>query len=437
VKNSASECFADERSREPAPPRWVTRLPRAFKHRNYRLFFAGQSITLLGAWVQTVALSWLVYRLTNSVFLLGLVTFVSQAPIFFITPFAGMIADRYDRRSVFIVTRSLGMIQAAALTLLTLTGHIGINSIIFLALMLGIITAVETPTRQSFTVELVGREDLRQAIAMNAKMFNIARTIGPAIGGMIVAALGEGLCFLLNTVSFAAVLTSLWRMQLPARVLATTSRPWEEFVQGFRYVATHPHIRMVLFLSAICSGFGTSYLALMPAFAQDILHQGAAALGYLISAFGIGAISGAILASRIHERHIAITPTIMAVLLGVSLIAFAQTRSMLLAMLFVVPTGFGYLGIAVSSNTQVQALSEDSMLGRAMAFYAMGALGLPPFGALLLGYVSDLVGVTNAFMFSGAVCLVAAGISLMSLRRRGLASFASVVKTTDSAAVSK
>lgn len=312
------------------------------------------------------------------------------------------------------------------LTLLALTGHIGINSIIFLALILGIITAVETPARQSFTVELVGREDLRQAIAMNAMMFNIARTIGPAIGGMIVAALGEGLCFLLNTVSFGAVLTSLLRMRLPSRSVALTSRPWDDLVQGFRYVATHPHIRMVLFLSAICSGFGTSYLALMPAFAQDVLHQGAAALGYLISAFGVGAISGAIFASRLPERHLAITPTIMAVLLGISLIVFAETRSMLTAMLLVVPTGFGYLGIAVSSNTQVQTLSQDAMLGRVMAFYAMGALGLPPFGALFLGYLSDLIGVTNAFMCSGAICLVAAVISLMSLRRRGMVDFAAV-----------
>jgi MFS family permease len=185
-------------------------------------------------------------------------------------------------------------------------------------------------------------------------------------------------------------------------------------------VARHPHLRMVLFLSAVCSCFGTSYLALMPAFTQDILHQGADALGYLISAFGVGAISGAILVSRLQERHLALTPTIMAVILGVSLIVFANTQSMLLALLFVVPTGFGYLGIAVSSNTQVQTLSDDKMLGRMMAFYAMGALGTPPFGALLLGYISDLMGVRNAFMLSGGICLIAAGISLMSLRRRGL-----------------
>src|SRR5579864_1602715 len=211
----------------PTPRARLARLPRVFHHRNYRLFFAGQSVTLLGAWVQTVALSWLVYRLTHSVFLLGLVTFVSQAPIFFITPFAGMIADRQDRRQVFIVTRSLGVIQAAALTLLTLTGHIGIDSIIFLALMLGVITAVETPTRQSFTVEMVGREDLRQAIAFNAMMFNLARTIGPAIGGVIVAAIGESLCFLLNTVSSGAVLTSLFLMRVERRGERPTSKPWD------------------------------------------------------------------------------------------------------------------------------------------------------------------------------------------------------------------
>jgi MFS family permease len=404
-------------------PPWLRRLPRVFRHRNYRLFFAGQAVTLMGTWVQTVALSWLVYRLSHSVLLLGVVTFASQAPIFFITPFAGMIADRHDRRSVFMVTRALCMLQAAILTVLTLTNNIEINTIIVLALVLGVITAVETPVRQSFTVDMVGREDLRQAIAFNAMMFNLARTIGPAIGGVIVAALGEGLCFLLNTVSFGAVLTSLFLMRLKSRVIRPKTHPWFDLKQGFQYVTRHPHIRMVLLLATICSCFGTSYLALMPAFAQDILHQGADGLGYIISAFGLGAVSGAILVSRLHERHLALTPTIMAVLLGVSLIGFANTQSLVLALLLVVPTGFGYLGIAVSSNTQVQTLSEDAMLGRVMAFYAMGALGSPPFGALLLGYISDLIGVRSAFMLSGAICLIAAGLSLGSLRRRGLAKF--------------
>lgn len=407
----------------PSPPGWLAYVPRVFRHRNYRLFYAGQAISLIGTWIQSVALSWLVYRLTHSVVLLGVVSFASQGPIFFITPFAGMIADRNDRRTVFIVTRALCMAQAAVLTVLTFTNAIEINTIILLALLLGIITAVETPTRQSFTVDMVGREDLPQAIAFNAMMFNIARTIGPAIGGVIVAAIGEGLCFLLNTVSYAAVLTSLFLMRLQPRVVRPQTHPWEDLKQGFLYVARHPHIRMVLFLSAVCSCFGTSYLALMPAFAQDILHEGADGLGYIISAFGVGAVSGAIFVSRLHERHLPLMPTIMAVILGLSLIAFANTQSLLPALLLVVPTGLGYLGIAVSSNTQVQTLSDDAMLGRVLAFYAMGALGTPPFGALLLGYVSDLIGVRDTFMLSGGVCLIAAAISFMSLKRRGLLGF--------------
>jgi len=400
------------------------RLPRVFRHRNYRLFYAGQMVTLIGTWVQSVALSWLVYRLTHSPFLLGVVSFASQAPIFFVTPFAGMIADRSDRRSVFMTTRALALVQAAILSVMTLTDNIEINTIIVLALALGIITAVEVPARQSFTVDMVGREDLRQAIAFNAMMFNFTRTVGPALGGIIVATIGEGLCFLLNTISSGAVLISLFMMRLERRGPRPASRPWDDLKQGFVYVTRHPHIRMILFLSTVCSCFGTSYLALMPAFAQDVLHQGADGLGYIIGAFGAGAVLGAALVSRLHERHLKLLPTIMAVLLGVSLVLFANVHSLALALILVLPTGFAYLAIAVSSNTQVQLLSEDAMLGRVMAFYAMGALGSPPLGALLLGTVADRVGVPNAFMLSGGLCLVAAGISLGSLRRRGMINFA-------------
>jgi MFS family permease len=402
----------------------ASRIPRVFRHHNYRLFFAGQLVTLLGTWVQSVALSWLVYRLTHSAFLLGLVNFCAQAPIFFITPFAGAIADRNDRRTVFAVTRTLYLIQAVIITVLTMTDHIEINTVIVLALALGIVTAVEVPTRQSFTVEMVGREDLRQAIAFNAMLFNFARTVGPAIGGVIVAAIGEGLCFLLNAISSAAVLTSLFLMRLERRALKTDSHPWDDFKQGFRYVTRHPHIRMVLFLSATTACFGTSYLALLPAFSEGTLHQGAAGLGYLMSAFGVGAVAGAGMVSRLQEKHLPLLPTAMAVLLGASLIAFANAPSLIVAAIFGVSTGVAYLSIAVSSNTQVQLLSEDRMLGRVLAFYAMGALGSPPIGALLLGYIADIIGVPNAFMLGGAICLIAAGISLASLRRRGLANFA-------------
>lgn len=395
-------------------------IPRVFRHRNYRLFYVGQCVTLIGTWIQSVALAWLVYSLSHSVFLLGLVSFMSQAPIFFVTPFAGMIADRADRRLVFMATRAASLVQAAILTVLTLTGNIGVEVIVALSLALGIVTAIEVPTRQAFTVQMVGREDLPQAIAFNAMMFNFTRTVGPAIGGLIVASIGEGLCFLVNTVSSCAVLVSLFLMRIAPREPRPTSHPWDDLKQGFVYVTRHPHIRMVLFLSTVCSCFGTSYLALMPAFAQDILHQGPDGLGYLMSAFGVGAVIGAALVSRQPERRLKLLPTIMAVVLGVSLILFATTQSLWLALLFVVPTGFAYLGIAVSSNTQVQVMAEDVMLGRVMAFYAMGALGSPPLGALLLGYISDRIGVTDAFMLSGAMCLAAAALSFVSLRRRGV-----------------
>jgi predicted MFS family arabinose efflux permease len=410
---------------DPSPdattaPSWSSRLPKVFRHRNYRLFYAGQTITLIGSWIQAVALSWLVYRLTQSPFLLGLVSFVSQAPIFFVTPFAGMIADRMDRRKVFMTTRILALIQAAVLTVLMFSGLINVTLIIVLALALGIITAIEVPTRQSFTVEMVGREDLRQAIAYNAMMFNFTRTVGPAMGGVIVATIGEGLCFLLNTISSGAVVLSLYLMRLVPRELKSHTRAWEDLKQGFFYVVRHPHIRMLLFLSTVCSCFGTSYLALMPAFAQDVLNQGADGLGFIIGAFGAGAVMGAALVSRVHERRLKLLPSIMAVVLGISLILFANAQSLLVAVALVIPTGFAYLAIAVSSNTQVQTTAEDAMLGRVMAFYAMGALGSPPLGALLLGAIADDVGVQNAFMMAGGICLIAAGISFGSLRRRGL-----------------
>jgi predicted MFS family arabinose efflux permease len=212
-------------------------------------------------------------------------------------------------------------------------------------------------------------------------------------------------------------------MRLERRELKTDTHPWEDLRQGFRYVVRHPHIRMVLFLSATTACFGTSYLALLPAFSEGTLDQGPDGLGYLMSAFGVGAVAGAALVSRLPERHLALLPTAMAVLLGASLVAFANAPSLMIAIPLGVSTGLAYLSIAVSSNTQVQLLSEDKMLGRVLAFYAMGALGSPPLGALLLGSIADLIGVPNAFMLGGAICLIAAGISLMSLRRRGLANF--------------
>jgi len=209
-------------------------------------------------------------------------------------------------------------------------------------------------------------------------------------------------------------------MKIAPREARPHTHLWEDLKQGFFYVTRHPHIRMILFLSTVCSCFGTSYLALMPAFAQDVLNQGADGLGFVIAGFGAGAVMGAAMVSRVHDRHLKLLPTMMAVVLGISLILFANVQSLALAILLVIPTGFAYLAIAVSSNTQVQTLAEDQMLGRVMAFYAMGALGSPPLGALLLGSIADHIGVENAFMMAGGICLIAAGVSFGSLRRRGM-----------------
>jgi predicted MFS family arabinose efflux permease len=400
--------------------RWRSRLPRVFRHRNYRLFFAGQMTSLMGTWMQNVALGWLVFRLTHSPFLLGLVTFLMQAPIFFISPFAGTIADRMDRRLVFATTQTLCMIQAAILTALTFSHAIGIPAILVLALAVGVVTAVETPTRQSFTIEMVGREDLRQAIAFNAMMINLARTMGPAIGGVLVAAIGEGWCFFLNTLSFAAVLTSLLLMRLDARGERPTTHPWEDMKQGSAYVWHHEHIRMMLFLAGTSACFGTSFLWLMPAFAKDVLHQGSDGLGYLMSAFGVGALLGAAMVARLSDRHLPVMPTLMAVVLGTALILFANAPSLAAGLALVVPTGFAFIGVAVSSNTQIQLLAEDSVRGRVLAFYSMATQGTPPLGALLLGYIAVYTGISHAFVLGGAICLIAAGVSLASLRRRGV-----------------
>ncbi len=403
---------------------WTDPLPRVFRHRNYRIFFAGQLVSLMGTWMQAVALGWLVYRLSNSPLLLGVVTFAAQVPIFFISPFAGAIADRFDRRMVFSITQGLCMVQAAVLTVLTLGGWVTVDIVMALSLFFGVVTAVETPARQAFTIEMVGREDLRQAIAYNAMMFNMARTLGPAIGGILVATLGEGLCFLLNTASYAAVLTSLIAMRLERRGARADSHAWDDLKQGFSYVGRHPHIRLILLLSATASCFGTSYLSLMPAFARDVLHEQSDGFGYVMSAYGIGAFIGAAMVSRIHDRHLVMIPTIMAALLGAALICFANATSLPVAMAFIVPSGLAYLGVAVSSNTQIQILSDDSMRGRVMAFYAMGALGSPPLGALFLGYVADHIGVPNAFMLGGALCLIAAAASYVGLKRQRIAGFA-------------
>jgi MFS family permease len=393
------------------------RLPRVFEHRNYRIFFFGQLVSLMGTWMKAVALGWLVYRLTDSAFLLGLVTFAQQAPLFFVSPFAGAIADRLSRRNVFVATQAICMVQAALLAVLTFTGLIEVWMLLTLSLVLGLATGVEAPVRQSFTIEMVGREDLRQAIAYNAMMFNLARSVGPALGGIIVATAGEAVCFLINTFSYGAVITSLLIMRLPAREARPASRPWDDLKLGFNYVANHPKIRAALFLSAVTGFFGMSFIAILPAYARDVLNQGSDSLGFVMGAFGAGAFVGAAFAARLHERHIDIAPIAASAGMGVTLLAFANVATLPLAIALILPAGFSWLMIAVTNNSQIQLMSEDAFRGRVMGFYAMGALGSQALGALLLGSLADFFGVRTALMLGGAACLVGAGLSFRSLRR--------------------
>jgi MFS family permease len=396
------------------------RTPRVFRHANYRLFFFGQLVSLMGTWMQAVALGWLVYRLTHSPFFLGVVSLAQQGPIFFLSPIGGAIADRHDRRRVFMTTQSLAMLFAATLTILTLTNTVTVGLVMALALATGIVTAIENPSRQSFTIEMVGREDLKQAIAFNAMMFNIARTIGPALGGVLVAVAGEGFCFLLNTMSYGAVLASLGLMRLERQKPKRESRPWDDLKTGFSYVAHHAEIRTALGLSALTGFFGMSFLALLPAYAREVLGQGSDALGFVMSGFGVGAFLGAAGASRLRENQLAYVPTLMAAALGVSLTLFASVHRLALAIAFVFPAGLSYLMLAVSNNTRMQTLSDDAMRGRVMSFYAMGALGCAPLGALLQGAIAARFGVPAALMLGGASCIAAAALSYASLRRQGI-----------------
>ncbi|MEY4879996.1 MAG: hypothetical protein RJB62_1465 [Pseudomonadota bacterium] len=394
--------------------------PRPFRHPNYRIFFIGQFISLTGTWVRSVAIGWLAYSLSESPFMLGVVSFAMYAPIFFVSPFAGAIADRMSRRHVFAATQALIMAQTALLALLTLTGTLDMNWLIALSLFGGIVTAVEVPVRQAFTIEMVGRDDLRPAIALNATMFNVARTVGPAFGGIVVAAIGEGWCFALTTLTYGAVITSLLVMKIERRPPPKDTNPWEDLKRGFAYVAHHGEIRTAILLSTATSFFGMSYFYILPAHAEQVLGLGSEALGYTMAGFGAGAAAGAMVSAKLPERYLSIIPTIAAAFLGITIIAFANMTTLPLAVLFAIPTGFAYLTLAVTNHSQIQMLSDDSMRGRVMSFYAMGALGGQPLGALVLGYLADHFGVPAAFMIGGALCVVSAAVSYWSLKRLGI-----------------
>ncbi len=388
---------------------------RSLKHRNFKLFFSGQLISLIGTWMDTVAEAWLVYRLTGSSLLLGAVAFASQFPVFLLAPLGGLIADRWSRRKIVIATQALSMILAFMLAFLTLSGRITVNEVILLATLMGIVNAVDLPTRQSFLVEMVGREDLMNAIALNSSMFNGARIIGPAIAGILVAGIGEGWCFFANAVSYIAVIAGLLMMRVPHRAIEHHPSPLAHLLEGFRFVRDTAPIRAVLMLLGGVSIVALPYSVLMPVFAAKVLHGNARTLGILMGATGVGALVGALrLASRTQVKGLGRTIAIACGSFGACLILFSQSRWIFLSTLLMVPAGFSMMTQMASSNTLIQAMVPDRLRGRTMAIYAMMLMGVAPLGSLLAGAAADRIGAPLTVAFGGA-CAIGGAIVVLAL----------------------
>lgn len=405
--------------RDIARPSSALALLMVFRHRNYRLFFAGQLLSLMGTWMQNLAQSWLVYSLTHSTFWLGVTSFSATVTVFFIAPFGGMIADRVDRRRLLLFTQSAAMLQAAILAVLTLMHVVQVGEIIALALTLGLINAFDIPARQSMTLDMVGREDLRHAISLNSMMFNMARIVGPTLAGALVALVGEGICFALNAASFAAVLTSLILMRFTPREPRIAQHPLREIREGYRYSWNSPQIRVSLMLVAVSTMFGASYLTMMPAFARDILHSGAETQGYLMSAIGAGALVGAYFLSHITERQLIYAPVVSAIAFGIGLIAFSHSHMVWLSLLLLLPTAASLMLLGGTTNTIIQMVAHENYRGRVISHYTQSFMGMMPWGALLLGSLATKVGVTNAVSIGGAIVILGAFVALFERRTSG------------------
>lgn len=395
----------------PEDSRWKFAF-RALRHRNYRLFFSGQGLSLIGTWMSQVATSWLVYRLTKSPFLLGMVGFSGQLPALIIGPFAGVWVDRLNRHRVLKITQFLSMLQSFALAYLAFTGLIDIPRIIALTMFQGLVNAFDMPTRQSFVVELIdNRADLPNAIALNSSMFNAARLIGPSIAGILIAVAGEGMCFVIDGFSYLAVIGSL----LLLRISATPDTQKHENVllelkEGWNYVLQSPPIRSILILLGFVSLVGAPYMVLMPVFAGTVLHGGPHTLGFLTAASGVGALLGAVaLAMRKTVLGLGKRIAVAAFVFGTGLILFGLSRYLWLSLGLLLLTGFSLMQQMASSNTIVQTIVEEDKRGRVMSFYTMAFIGVAPFGSLIAGWAASKIGAPLTVIFGGVLCLGFAG----------------------------
>ena len=386
------------------------RLTRALASRNFRLFFSGQSVSLVGTWITRIATSWLVYRLTGSALLLGIVGFCGQIPTLLLAPVAGVLVDRWDRHRILVVTQALSLLQSAALAALTLAGVITVPHVLLLQIAQGIINAFDTPARQAFVSEMVeDRADLPNAIALNSSMVNASRIIGPSIGGIVIAAVGEGWCFALDAVSYVAVIVSLRAMRVPPRPRERrVTRMREELAVGFRYVTGFVPVRTALLLLSLVSIMGMPYTVLMPAVSANVLHGGAHTLGFLMTASGAGALGGALyLASRRSVLGLGRAMAVASTTFGVGLVAFSLSRSLVLSLLVLPVVGAGMMITMAATNTIIQTLVREELRGRVMAFYTMAFLGTAPIGSLIAGVAADRIGPQRTILFGGLSCIAA------------------------------
>ena len=381
----------------------------SLKNRNFRLYFGGQCVSLVGTWMQQIAMSWLVFRLTGSVFLLATVTFMAQIPVLVVTPYMSVFVDRFNRRALLVVTQSLSMVQALLMALLTLTGWIEVWHIMVLSLLIGLINALDNPTRQSFYPSLVPAEKLGNAIALNSAVINGSRLIGPAVGGVLIGLLGEGICFLLNGVSYIAVIIALLMMRIkPNRETVVKQRVWEDMRDGFLYVAHDIPIRSLLLLMSAISFFGLPLMTFIPAYVKTILGGESEMLGLLLSCVGVGSFIAALyLAARKSVLGLGKVVMLSGALLGIGLVVMSFVTVPWVAAVLCVPVGFTIIAAVASINTLLQTLSREDKRGRVMGYMAMAFTGMAPVGSMVLGAIEKFAGLQNIILLSGGCCFIA------------------------------
>ncbi|MFZ1990019.1 MAG: MFS transporter, partial [Alphaproteobacteria bacterium] len=394
----------------PSETKGLKFLVRALGSRNFRLFFFGQAVSLIGTWMQLIAMRWLVYRLTRSELMLGVVGFISDIPLFLLVPFAGVLADRLKRHRIMVVTQALSALQAAVLAVLVITDKIAVWHVLVLGGLLGIVSAFDITARQAFIVDIIeDRNDLPNAIALNSFIFNGALLIGPAVAGVLIALVGEGPCFALNSLSYLAVLGALFLMKIPEKTFSSSPLNLKAaLTEGAAYTLASVPIRAILILVASVSLVAASYTLLMPVFAEDILHGGPRAYGYLMSATGVGALIGAIfLASRSRLKGLAEMIVVAGGLYGVGLFALSFSRLLAIALIIALVLGLSLMMQMSSSNTIVQSVVDDQKRGRVLSFFVMARRGVESLGSLLFGAIANWVGTPGTLMVGGTVCLLA------------------------------